>query len=109
MNLRLINITFTCLFYTQALFAQDLAISSHIVVDDGHHVYSYLDGFAFIGHEKGPGLLKLMPALNLPKGHHVIVDDSARALGSYLDESVLKSFEDQGYTLHILHYPMPAV
>ncbi len=91
------------------LSGQDLARGGHIVVDDGHHVYSYYDGFAFIGHEKGPGLLKLMPALNLPKGHLVIVDDSARALGSYLDETVLKSFEAQGYTLHLLHYPVPAV
>ena len=86
---------------------QKLAHSGHLVVDDGHHVFTYHDGFAFIGHEKGPGMLKLMPFLNLPKGHLVIVDDSARALGSYLDETVIKSFEDQGYTLHLLHYPVP--
>lgn len=89
------------------LSGQDLALSGHIVVIDDHHVYSYHDGFAFIGHNKGPGMLKLLPTLRLPKGHLVIVDDSARALGSYLDEAIIKSFEDQGYTLHLLHYPVP--
>ncbi|MBX3487511.1 MAG: hypothetical protein KF798_06390 [Candidatus Paracaedibacteraceae bacterium] len=88
---------------------QDIAIKSHIIVDDGHSLYSYHDGFAFIGHKKGPALLMILPHLNLPKGHLVIVDDSANALGSYLNEDVIDSFERSDYTLHLLHYPVPTI
>jgi len=61
------------------------------------------DGFSFVGHEKGPSTLALNELLNLHgKKHKIIIDDSPRALNSYI--SVLEQLSGKVY---FLHYPIP--
>lgn len=72
----------------------------------GQHLLAYHNGYAFIGHNKGAHMLQLLQEVQLSPGHLVIVDDSPRAIGSYLEAEVIKGFEELGYTLHLMHYPI---
>lgn len=79
----------------------------HTVIEDhNNHMLVYQDGYAFIGHDKGPNMLHLVSEIGLTPGHLVIIDDSSRALISYLDTGIVAGFEELGYTLHLLHYPV---
>ncbi|GEM_PF-3607241 len=68
---------------------------------DGHKIV-YHDGFSFVGHDKGPALIALKQKLRLQAKHHVIIDDSPRALKSYI--KVLDLIEGK---VHMLHFPVP--
>lgn len=70
------------------------------------HLLTYHDGYAFIGHTKGPNMLHLIQDIKIEPGHLIIVDDSPRAIGSYLEADVITGFEQLGYTLHLMHYPI---
>ncbi len=75
-----------------------------------NHKVVYHDGFAFVGYKKGPVMVDLLEELqtrlNRPNHipHLIVVDDSKRALDSYIP--VLNIFTEKGVKLHILHYPI---
>lgn len=83
---------------------KDLQQSTVIKNYDGH-ILTYHDSYAFIGHNKGPNFLRLIQDIELPQGDLVIVDDSPKAIGSYLNPHVITGFEEAGYTLHLMYYP----
>lgn len=80
--------------------------SHHILKEHNGSMLTYQDGYAFVGHTKGPNVLHIIEEVVKGPVDLVIVDDSPTALGSYLDQQVIEAYEKIGYTLHLMHYPV---
>jgi hypothetical protein len=64
----------------------------------------YDDGFAFVGHKKGPAVFRLLRELNINNSHIIVIDDSKNAITTYTN--LLSDFTKENIKLFFLHYPV---
>lgn len=76
--------------------------SLSIDLDRGQAIFH--NGYAFIGHDKGPVVYKLLNKLRRFPAHIIVIDDNPRAIDSYIKE--LTYFKKAGATVHLLYYPI---
>lgn len=62
----------------------------------------YVDGFSFVGHDKGPALMPIYNSLEKKPLHTIVIEDSPRALESYI--RVLDQIQGK---VHFLYYHAP--